>query len=128
MQWTGAGFRAVRWRTPMPPADTGAPRADTVRYRARLGPHDHANSRGNPLVTVGGILAQDRANVHRFNTRDPEDQPDPLFADPKARAWLARAPVTSPDPPGWESRIRRGTPVVEIETSAASTRVRILAD
>lgn len=57
-------------------------------YYAALGPQDYRNSSGAPLRDFGAILQQDRANYHRFNRRDPQDQGDPIFGDAGRRAMI----------------------------------------
>lgn len=57
-------------------------------YYADIGPQDYRNSRGAVLTTVGAILQQDRANVHRFGIRHEFDDVDEVFASSAARANL----------------------------------------
>ena len=61
-----------------------------AQYAAWLGPHDLVNSRSEPLTSFGTVLAQDRANFHRFGIRDEWDGTDPVFHD---RAMRARLPA-----------------------------------
>lgn len=49
-------------------------------YMALIGPEDLFNSSGVRLTTVGAIIAQDRANFHRFGIRHRYDESDPWFA------------------------------------------------
>ena len=55
-------------------------------YTAEITPQDRVNSRGSALRDVGAILAQDRANFHRFGIRHPGDSPDSTFDNRQARA------------------------------------------
>ena len=50
-------------------------------YMAYLGPEDLVNSSGVRLTSVPAIVAQDRANFHRFGIRHSADQSDPWFAN-----------------------------------------------
>jgi uncharacterized protein YkuJ len=84
-------------------------------YVARLSAADHFNSNGARLGTVAAVIRQDRANFHRFDIRDPEDEDDSFFdsADNRARleALIARGTVTG--------RARRailnGTPLIVVK-------------
>jgi hypothetical protein len=49
-------------------------------YMAYLGPEDLVNSSGTRLNSAAAIVAQDRANFHRFGVRHAQDEPDPWFA------------------------------------------------
>jgi hypothetical protein len=79
-------------------------------YYAALGPQDWVNSRGERLRDFGAVFQQDRANYHRFNRRDPQDEGDGFFGDQALRAaipalfaagdnaayWRSFSPPTSP--------------------------------
>lgn len=54
-------------------------------YATRLSAADHTNGDGGKLKSVGDILRQDRANYHKFNIRDAEDQSDTVFGDVQSR-------------------------------------------
>lgn len=58
------------------------------RYEAVISAQDRMNSSGQPLSDLGAILAQDRANVHRFGIRQPGDGFDRVFTDRGARAEM----------------------------------------
>ncbi|MEM1301371.1 MAG: hypothetical protein AAGH17_02215 [Pseudomonadota bacterium] len=60
------------------------------QYTAFIGPQDFYNSSGARIGSVCGVLQQDRANFHRFGKRDAQDQSDPFFATPAARAVIGR--------------------------------------
>lgn len=62
-------------------------------YSAHLGSEDYFNSKGVRLTTMAAIIAQDRANFHRFGVRHKHDSADPLFSKRAARAQIANAPV-----------------------------------
>lgn len=57
-------------------------------YQARIGTQDLVNSSGVTLPSVAAIIRQDRANYHRFNLRDADDEGDPYFGDAANRAAL----------------------------------------
>lgn len=70
------------WATPAQSADLIA------EYLTFLGPNDTRNSSGKRLTKFGDILAQDRANYHRFGVRDDYDSSDPIFGSRDMRAKL----------------------------------------
>lgn len=57
-------------------------------YVARIGKRDHYTYSGKPLRSAIHIIAQDRANVHRFNLVDREDEIDTMFQSKQKRLWL----------------------------------------
>lgn len=57
-------------------------------YVADLGPEDHYNSSGQRLTSFAALLAQDRANYHRFGIRHASDGNDPIFANRAMRAQI----------------------------------------
>ena len=57
-------------------------------YISEIGSEDRVNSRGNPLTKAEQILAQDRANFHRFGIRHPGDTGDQFFGVRDNRAAL----------------------------------------
>lgn len=58
-------------------------------YVAYLSDNDHYNSRGVPLRDAASILAQDRANVHRFNLWDGDDEVDKFFTTTARRQMMS---------------------------------------
>ncbi len=99
-------------------------------YEARLGPGDHFNSNGQRLGSAAAIIRQDRANFHRFNRRDPEDEGDQFFADEGNRAALERMLERGRSSPSAISRVVNGTPLVRVdifrEQGSVSINVAIL--
>ena len=81
-------------------------------YIARLSEADHTNSDGKRLKSVGDILRQDRANVHKFNIIDAEDQVDNTFADLKARERIPMMLSRGSIDKNTKVAILNGTPVV----------------
>lgn len=55
-------------------------------YVAEISPQDRVNSRGAALSDPAAILAQDRANYHRFGVRQAGDMGDGVFSDRAMRA------------------------------------------
>ena len=82
-------------------------------YRARLSYNDHRNSRGAELSGASSVVRQERANFHRYNIRDPEDEYDPMFDDYDRREWLSEA-IEDSISPSVERQILNGTPLVEV--------------
>lgn len=62
-------------------------------YGAELGPEDYFNSKGARLTSLAALVAQDRANFHRFGIRHEWDRSDPVFGDRAARAQIGQVPV-----------------------------------
>ena len=87
-------------------------------YQARLSEQDHVSSRGAKLTSVAAILRQDRANYHKFNKRDFDDQPDPYFTSAGNRGLLEKyyKNVASSSPLSKEQReiILNRTPLVKV--------------
>lgn len=104
-----------------------APAAEKLaQYQARLSASDHLNSKGKALSTPAQVIRQDRANYHRFNKRDFEDQSEDLFANAKNRAWLEMAVAASSLSSAEQTAIMAGTPTVEVTVFETSVQVRVL--
>lgn len=91
--------------------------ADTMieSYQARLSTQDHHNSSGQPLKGEAAIIRQDRANVHKFGNRDPEDQSDRFFQNAKNRETLEQLINRGRSNAAALKAITRGTPLVNVE-------------
>lgn len=61
-----------------------------AEYFAWLGAEDIVNSRGERLQNFGQVLAQDRANFHRFGVRHELDTSDQVFGSQDMRSALPR--------------------------------------
>lgn len=61
-----------------------------AEYLAWLGPEDIVNSQGVRLTNFGSVLAQDRANYHRFGIRHRLDSSDSIFGSRDMRSALPR--------------------------------------
>lgn len=59
-----------------------------AEYLTWLDAKDTVTSKGVKLDTFGAVLAQDRANYHRFGIRQELDTSDPIFSDRDMRAKL----------------------------------------
>lgn len=77
---------------------TAASAQDSVigTYTALLGPEDLTNSSGTRLQDAAAIVAQDRANYHRFGIRHAADQSDPWF-DSRGHRMAIPGLVVMPD-------------------------------
>ena len=84
-------------------------------YNAYISEQDLYNSSGQRLKRAWQILRQDRANFHRFNRPDREDQYDSFFADPKNRENAERIIMRDPIPSPIENAIVRGDVLVNIK-------------
>ena len=74
-------------------------------YYAEIGPEDRRNSSGGALSDAGGILQQDRANVHHFGIRHGGEQTDRIFDNPERRATLPDLYRRASRPPEVEAGI-----------------------
>jgi hypothetical protein len=74
-------------------AAASANASEVVTYHARLSEQDHFSTDGKRLESVAAILSQDRANYHRFNKRDPNDQGDPFFITNAHRALFYKMKI-----------------------------------
>lgn len=64
-------------------------------YMAYLGPEDLTNSSGIRLQNAAAIVAQDRANYHRFGIRHEFDENDPWFSSRGHRMAIPELVVMS---------------------------------
>jgi hypothetical protein len=76
-------------------------------YLAYIGPEDMRSSKGQPVTTLGGVLQQDRANVHRFGIRHARDEYDPIFANRALRARIPQMVAAGGNDRGSLSRMAR---------------------
>ena len=98
-----------------------------AQYTARLGAADHVTSSGTRLDTVAAILRQDRANLHRFGTPDPEDETDPVFVTAEARAGFERLVARGLVRPEVRRAIISATPLVRVSVYPTRVDVELLA-
>jgi hypothetical protein len=81
-------------------------------YTARLSSEDHFNSDGQRLKNVADIIRQDRANYHKFNVRDNDDNGDSFFADKDNRERIPVMLKKGHIDKQTTNSILNGTPVV----------------
>jgi hypothetical protein len=97
-------------------------------YRARLGAQDHSNSKGSPIKSAAGIIRQDRANYHKFNQRDSEDQYDLFFATRTNRDLFEKMLKKGRLSKAFRKAIISGTPLIEVSIYEARVEVVVLAE
>ncbi len=84
-------------------------------YSTYISDQDLYNSSGERLTRAWQILGQDRANFHRFNRPDREDQYDDFFSNPKNRENAERIIMRDPIPPSIENAIVQGDVLVNVK-------------
>lgn len=94
-------------------------------YVARLSAADHYNSSGERLRSAAAIIRQDRANLHRYGVRDPEDEADRFFASAENRARLERLIADGFLDRATERLIVEDTPLVRVEVWRNHVEVRL---
>lgn len=108
------GFAGFMVSSTLLPGLASAQGRVVAEYTARIGPDDHFNSNGDRLDTVAAILRQDRANMHRFDLADEEDESDGHFVDAETRAlfeWLVARGLVRVDT---RRAIINGNPLVRV--------------
>src|SRR5206468_3012820 len=80
----------------------------------RLSAKDHFNSSGQRLTSAAAIIRQDRANFHRNDIRDEEDQADLFFADEDNRKVLEAMLERGSNSASALSTIVNGTPLIRV--------------
>jgi hypothetical protein len=83
-------------------------------YTAKLSSEDHFNSDGGRLKSVADIIRQDRANYHKFNIRDAEDQGDSFFGDKDSRERIPKMLKNGHIDKVAQNSILNGSPVVTV--------------
>src|SRR6201995_3795509 len=84
-------------------------------YNAFLSRADHYNSNGERLTTAAAIIRQDRANFHKFNVQDPQDESDNYFDSVNNRATLEQMISDGSSEPGVLSRIVNGNVMIHVD-------------
>ncbi|MBV6657935.1 MAG: hypothetical protein KI785_09225 [Devosiaceae bacterium] len=97
-------------------------------YTARLSAADHRTSEGVRHDTAAGVLRQDRANVHRFDAADEEDEVDSFFTDAQTRARFERLVARGLIRPDVRRAIINGTPLVRVTVYPTRVGVELLED
>jgi hypothetical protein len=109
-------------------ASTGDPSGAIAQYRARLSARDYRHHRtGAPLRYADQVIRQDRVNYHVLNSRDPEDQGDPILSKSPARGQLNKL-LEKAITPQMNERIMKGTPLVEVTIWTDRASVRIISE
>ena len=77
--------------------DTGRPASSLARYMCQIGDEDLRNSRGERLAEVGEVLAQDRANFHKYGVRHRRDMDEEsYFTTPERRQLFYKIRIEGP--------------------------------
>ncbi len=97
-----------------------------TEYTTRIGPQDKVNSVGDRLETAAAILRQDRANYHRFDQADAEDEGDDVFDDRRERGRFERLMSRGVVRPDTARAIINGTPLVRVTVYATRVDVEII--
>jgi len=97
-----------------------------TEYTTRIGPQDKVNSVGDRLETAAAILRQDRANYHRFDQADAEDEGDDVFDDRRERGRFERLMSRGVVRPDTARAIINGTPLVRVTVYATRMDVEII--
>ncbi|MEM1287348.1 MAG: hypothetical protein AAGH60_03250 [Pseudomonadota bacterium] len=95
-------------------------------YQARISEQDHRNSQGDRLSTVAGILRQDRANFHRFDQADPEDEIDDVFTTAEERARFEQLVSRGLVRTDTRRAILGGNPLIEVSVYSGRVDVVVL--
>jgi len=110
--------------------------ADSLQdeFVARLSARDHRNSQGERLESAAAIIRQDRANFHKFNRADDEDESDSFFGSVKNRAIMEKMLERGSATPSALRAILNGTPLVHVqiftdgESGADYVNVTVISD
>ena len=70
--------------------------------------------KGTPLSMVRHIIAQDRANVHKFSVRYTEDELDDKFTTRERRLWLSEQLANLELSPALQDRIKNKNPLLRV--------------
>lgn len=95
-------------------------------YTTRISAQDKVNSVGDRLETAAAILRQDRANYHRFDQADAEDESDDVFDDRHERGRFERLMSRGVVRPDTARAIINGTPLVRVTVYATRMDVEII--
>ncbi len=100
-----------------------------VSYSTKLSKTDHYNSSGKFLSDAPAIIQQDRANNHRFNKPDPEDESDSFFTTLERRLIITEYLHKEKLGSEMENRIIQGNPKIKVIVyQDHSIKVKILND
>ena len=85
-----------------------------VTYVARISEQDKQTSNGKLISNAKYIITQDRANVHRFDIKDPEDQIDTEFGERTRRRWLTQRLMATTISSSVAKQIQSGNPLIRV--------------
>jgi hypothetical protein len=97
-----------------------------VVYQARIGPQDHVTSTGERLSSVAAILRQDRANFHRFDQPDSQDEGDSVFTTQEQRGRFERLVSRGIVRPAVRAAIIHANPLVQVTVYATRVDVELV--
>src|SRR5437868_14746749 len=83
-------------------------------YQARLSHADHFTSGGARLSGVAEIIRQDRVNIYKYESSDPEDQPDAYFKTEANRLKLEDLIANGSTSAQAREEIIYGAPLVQV--------------
>ena len=95
-------------------------------YTARLSSRDHFSSKGERLRKVAEIIRQDRANFHKYDRRDLEDEGDGYFDSADNRAALERMLERGSCSASARRSIVNGTPLIRVKVYTGYIQVVVL--
>jgi hypothetical protein len=84
-------------------------------YNAFLSRADHYNSNGERLTSAAAIIRQDRANFHKFNVQDDQDESDNYFDNVNNRAVLEQMLSDGNSDSGVLRRIVNGNVMIHVD-------------
>lgn len=93
-------------------------------YQAYIGQDDIRNSSGGRLTLPWQVIRQDRANYHKFNQRDDQDEGDSFFAKEANRAAMERMLRAGSISPQAGRAIVRGNVLVRVEVRGTGGKAR----
>lgn len=104
-----------------PSSNAGKPLAN---YTCQLGEEDMRSSKGERLTKISEVLAQDRANYHRFKIRHRRDlDEESYFASATNRVLFERVPVRASEKA--VQLIRQGNATVQVTAYADRIEVKV---
>ena len=85
-----------------------------VSYVARISKYDKQTLSGKTLKHFKHMIGQDRANVHRFNIKDDEDEIDKEFTSRERRMWLTNKLIASQISSKVAYQIKNNNPLIRV--------------
>jgi hypothetical protein len=100
-------------------ADAHSQAALVDSYCTQISEKDKAASDGFRLTDAASIIRQDRANYHRFDRRDADDEGDTVFASAAARQSIPAMLKSGHIEPSIVDEIVQGTPRICVDVYGA---------